>query len=35
MENNPAYLAANAKDSSMNHQYAVIPCHDDIKTQKK
>lgn len=35
METNPSYLAANAKDTSMNHQYAVILGSDDVKAKKK
>ena len=34
VEKNSSYLAANAKDASVNHQYAVILDSDDVKAKK-
>ena len=33
MEKNPSYLAADSKDTSMNHQYATILVSDDVKEE--
>ena len=34
-EKNFSYLAADAKDASVNHQYTVILSSDDVKAKKK